>query len=160
MADWVEIKPVIYKDTWKARARRASGYMPRPQPVRIHPDRKKKRVMAKVLYQAGWGSKQLSIWFKTNQSNITNWAKKPTPESMLEFENNFKLAMKDYDAKGLWLVKEQMMKLIPEETNLQRLVAAGNFFRGPVAPKSQTNVQNNIYGDLIKKYSPQEEING
>ncbi len=155
---WKVVKPVIYKDTWKARLKRQAGYMPRPKPMRIHPDKKKKMVMAKVLYEAGWGSKQLAIWFKTNQQNIPHWVKQPTPKVMMEFENNFRLAMKDYDAKGLFVVKERMMELIPEEDNLQRLVAAGNFFRGPVAPKNQTNVQNNIYGDLIKKYQPQEAI--
>lgn len=116
--------------------------------------------MAKVLYNAGWSSKQLAIWFKTDSRNITNWAKQPTPELMQEFERDFQLAMKDYDNKALFVVKERMMELIPEEDNLQRLVAAGNFFRGPATPRNQTNVQNNIYGDLIKKYSPQEELNG
>ena len=158
--DWIEVKAdrtKFYKDTWKTRLKKQAGYMPRPQPVKIHPDKKKKKVMVKALYNAGWGAKMLSIWFKTKQFNIARWAKMPTPENLKEFENEFNLAMRDYDQKALYQVKERMMDLIPEETNLQRLVAAGTFFRGANGPKNQTNIQNNVYGDLVKKYSPQLE---
>jgi hypothetical protein len=151
--EWKNQPAVIIKDTWRTRFKQATGYMPRPKPVKIHPDRKKKKVMIKVLYNNGWGSKQLAIWFKTSQRNVCRWSQIPTPEAMQEFERQFQLAMKDYDNKALFVVKERMMEIIPEETNLQRLVSAGQFFKGTTGPK--TLVQNNIYGDLVKKYAPQ-----
>ena len=153
--NWVEVVPVIIKDTWRTRFKKKTGYMPRPKPVKIHPDRAKKKIMVKSLYHAGWGSKQLSIWFKTSMGNVTRWARRPTPEHLLAFEQEFQLAMRDYDNNALYQTKQRMMELIPEETNLQRLVSAATFFRGTDNPKNQTNIQNNIYGDLVKKYSPQ-----
>jgi hypothetical protein len=156
MSDWIEVKPIIIKDTWKTRYKKQTGYMPRPQPIKIHPDKKKKKVMMKNLFNMGWGSKQLALWFKEKQVNVYRWVKAPTPENLMEFEKQFQMSMKDYDNAALYKVKERMMEIIPEEENLQRLVSAGNFFKGTTINK-QTNIQNNLYGDLIKKFSPTTE---
>lgn len=151
--DWIEVKPVIIKDTWKVRFKRATGYMPRPKPIKIHPDKAKKKVMIKQLYNAGWGSKMLSLWFREKQINISRWAKMPTPDRLVEFEQNFAAAMMDYDANALYKTKERMMEVIPQEGDLNKLVKAAEFFKGG-GIKNQTNVQN-IYGDLVKKYAPE-----
>ena len=154
---WLEVVPsdVAYRgktDNWKTRLKKQTGYMPRPLPIKIHPDRKRKRVMAKVLYNAGWSSRMLSIWFKVPTQRITRWKDIPTPEHLMEFQKNFELAMKDYDDKALYLTKERMMEIIPEEKDLNKLVKTAEFFRG-VTPKNQTNIQNNLYGDLVKKFA-------
>lgn len=132
--------------------------MPKLKPLKIHPDRKKKRVMAKVLYNGGWGSKQIALWFKAKQGTVQTWVKKPTPEQLKEFEQNFMAVMRDYDMQSLAKVKLRMNELIPQEENLEKLIKAGEFFRGDkLITKNQTNTQVNVYGDLLKKYSTKKQ---
>lgn len=154
--EWKNVPAKIIQTTWKTKLKEATGYKPRPHFVKIHPDRKKKRVMAKIMYNAGWGSRQLSLWFREPMQNITNWAKMPTPEGLMAFEGEFRMAMKDYDNQAMYKTKERILELLPEEKDINKLVKAGEFFRGPII-KNQTNVQNNVYGDLIKKFSPEAE---
>jgi len=154
MGNWQEVKPVIIADTWRTRLKKATGWMSRPKPIKIHPDRKKKKVMVKSLYHQGWSSKQLALWFKSPQKNIVRWAKSVTPENLREFEEQFSLAMRDYDHAALYKTKNRIMELVPDEKNMNALVSAARFFAGDSIRK-QTNIQNNIYGDLIKRYAPE-----
>lgn len=154
---WTEIqadRKSYRKDTWKTRLKKQTGYMLRPPIIKIHPDKAKKRVMIKSMYNAGWGSKMLSLWFKTSQNTVNRIAKTPTPEHLLEFEQSFKMAMHDYDNQAVYRIKERLLALVPTEENMEKLVKAGEFFKGP-APAKQTNIQNNLYGDLIKRFTPQ-----
>lgn len=160
MAEWREAKPKYDKskfhiETWRTRLKKETGYMPRPKPIKIHPDRKKKRVMAKHLAAAGWSTRQIAIWFKTQPQNVVNWSKMATPDNLLEFEKNFVLAMKEENMKGMALVTTRLMEIIPEENNIEKLVKAGEFFRGPKADKPNSMTQVNVYSDLVKKYTPQ-----
>lgn len=121
--------------------------------------RMQKKVAAKVMYEAGWGSKLLKDWFKVAQPTITNWVKIPTPESLKEWESNFKLAMIDYDMEATFKIKNRIMDLVPNERNIEKLVKAGQFFAGETTKRAnQNNTQVNIYGDMLKKYKEVEVI--
>lgn len=118
-----------------------------------------KKVVAKIMYDAGWGSKRLSQWFGVHQSTITNWKDVPTPEALKLFEESFKAAMMDYDMSATFGIKSRIMNLVPIETNIDKLVKAGEFFQGKDNKKSSSNnTQVNVYGDMLKKYGQGTEI--
>jgi hypothetical protein len=142
-------------DGWRLRLKQESGYMARPKIIKINPDKKKKRIMAKHLALSGWSTKQIAIWFKTTPHNVLHWTKMATPESMMEFEKNFVLALKEENMKGMAMVTSRLMEIIPQEENIEKLVKAGEFFRGPKQEKPNSMTQVNVYSDLVKKYTPQ-----
>lgn len=118
----------------------------------------KKKVVAKMMYEAGWGTKHLSQWFHIEQQTIYNWAKIPTPESLKDFEQKFKMAMTDYDMESTFNVKSRINQLIPNENDINKLVKAGEFFDGQREKRvSQNNTQVNVYADMIKKYSEESK---
>jgi len=132
------------------------GTLDKPEFMKIHRGRvtkKEKKVMAKVMYEAGWGSKRLSEWFHANPQTIINWTRVPTPEALQLFEQNFKAAMMDYDMQSSFAIKSKIMNLVPESKSIKDLVEAGKFFAGEREKRnSQNNTQVNIYGDMLKKY--------
>lgn len=118
----------------------------------------KKKVVAKMMYEAGWGTKHLSQWFKIEPATVYNWAKIPTPESLKEFEQNFKMAMTDYDMESTVRIKSRIMQVVPNETDINKLVKAGEYFDGQREKRvSQNNTQVNVYADMIKKYSEESK---
>ena len=117
----------------------------------------KKKIAAKLMYEAGWGSRDLKDWFKTSQPTIVNWSKLPTPEALKEWETNFKAAMMDYDMEAHYKIKSRIMEIVPEEKNIDKLVKAGEFFRGESTKRSGNNTQVNIYADMLKKYRNVED---
>lgn len=120
--------------------------------------RPKKKVVAKMMYESGWGSKRLSQWFNVAQPTITNWVKIPTPESLKEFEQTFKAAMTDYDMESTFSIKSRINQLVPQENDINKLVKAGEFFDGQQAKRqTQNNTQVNVYSDMIKKYSEESK---
>ena len=147
------------KNNWRQRWAIETGVAPKPGPMKIHPDRKKKRIMSKVLYEMGWGSKQIALWFKEKQQNVVNWKSMPTPEHLQAFEQAFIAAMRDYDMESLANVKLRMNELIPKEERLEPLIKAGEFFRGDKGNKTtQNNTQVNVYTDLLQKYGKKSEM--
>ena len=115
--------------------------------------KKEKKVVAKVMYEAGWGSKQIAEWLKVGQPTVLSYSKLPTPEALQLFEQSFKAAMVDYDLTATFGIKSRIMKLVPEETNIKTLVEAGKFFQGVTENKrTQNNTQVNVYGSMLKKY--------
>ncbi len=132
------------------------GTLEKPTFMKIHRGKvtkKEKKVMAKIMYEAGWGSKRLSEWFHANPATILNWTKLPTPESMQLFEQQFKAAMLDYDMQSTFNIKSKIMNLVPESKSIKDLVEAGKFFAGEKDKRtSQTNTQVNVYGTMLKKY--------
>lgn len=115
--------------------------------------KKEKKVVAKVMYEAGWGSKRISEWLHVGQPTILSYKDLPTPEALQLFEQSFKAAMVDYDMTATFGIKSQIMKLVPNETNIKNLVEAGKFFQGVTENKrTQNNTQVNVYGNMLKKY--------
>jgi hypothetical protein len=117
--------------------------------------KKQKKVAVKIMYEAGWGTKRLSQWFKTSQMTISRWKDIPTPESLQLFEQSYKAAMMDYDMQSVFGIKSRIMQLIPHEENIDKLVKAGEFFSGERERRTQNNTQVNVYGSMLKKYGEQ-----
>lgn len=112
-----------------------------------------KKVAVKAMYDAGWGSKRLSQWFKVGPQTVIKWTKMPTPEALKEFESRFKAAMLDMDMEATFSIKSRIMNLIPNEEDLNKLVKAGEYFAGEREKRvTQTNTQVNIYSDMLKRY--------
>ena len=133
--------------------RNFDGTLEKPKFMKIKPTKTQKKVIAKLMYEAGWGSKRLSEWFKVSPGTVTNWSKLPTPEALKQFEERFKLAMLDMDMEGTLRIKNRILNIVPEETDINKLVKAGEFFSGEREKRvNQTNIQVNIYGDMLKKY--------
>lgn len=132
------------------------GTLEKPEFMKIRKGKltkKEKQVVAKTMYEAGWGSKRLSEWFNMTPTTITKWAKLPTPDSLKEFEQTFKMAMLDYDMEATVGIKKRIMQLVPTEQDLTKLVKVGEFFTGEKERRaSHNNTQVNIYGDMMKKY--------
>lgn len=124
----------------------------RPKFVRGHYSRKQRKVIAKVMYQAGWGADQLALWFYTTPGTITKNAKRPTPEALKTFEAEFRMAMQDANMQGLALVTHRLTEAVKAETKIEPLIKAGEFFRGDRKPGTSNNTQVNVYQDLLKKY--------
>lgn len=136
-------------------------FLKKPKGVTGPMTKKQKQVACKAMYDAGWGSKQLSQWFKINPATVQNWKKIPTPDSLKEFEHAFKSAMMDYDMEATVKIKNRIMDVVPNETDLNKLVKAGEFFQGMSDKrKSQNNTQVNIYADMLKKYGSTTVIDG
>lgn len=114
---------------------------------------KEKKVVAKVMYQAGWGAKQIAEWLKVGQSTVISYKNLPTPEALQLFEQSFKAAMVDYDLTATFGIKSRIMQLVPEEKDLAKLVKVGEFFQGTSERRAtQNNTQVNVYGNMLKKY--------
>ena len=133
------------------------GTLEKPQFMKVRPTKKQKKVMAKLMYEAGWGNKRLSEWFKVTPGTVSQWTKLPTPEALKEFESRFKLAMLDMDMEGTLRIKNRILEVVPKETDIAKLVKAGEFFAGERAKSvSQNNTQVNVYGQMLQKYSNKE----
>lgn len=136
-------------------------YLKKPKGETGPMTKKQKIVAAKAMYEAGWGSKRLSQWFKTGPETILRWKEMPTPDTLKEFEQNFKMAMMDYDMEATVKIKNQIMSVVPDERDLNKLVKAGEFFQGlSDKRKAQNNTQVNIYADMLKKYGSTTILDG
>lgn len=136
------------------------GTLERPEFMKIKKHKltkSEKKVAAKAMYEAGWGSKRISEWFGTSQPTIVAWSKIPTPEALKDFENMYKMAMLDYDMEAIVKIKGRILEIVPKEDDLNKLVKAGEFFNGTAGKKvSQNNTQVNVYGDMLKKYGEKD----
>ena len=128
----------------------------KPAILKGHYSFKQRRVAGKVMYQLGWGGDQLARWLNLSPTTVRRAAIEPTPDSMVAFEESFRLAMKDIDMVGLFETKQRIKELIPREKDILKLVKAGEFFGGGVA-KNQTNTQVNVYSDLLSKFGENVE---
>lgn len=131
------------------------GTLEKPEYMKIHrgkTTKSEKKVMAKVMYDAGWGTKRLSQWFGATPSAILRWKDVPTPEALQLFEQQFKAAMLDYDMQSTFNIKSRIMNLVPKSESIKDLVEAGKFFAGEKDKKTQNNTQVNVYGSMLKKY--------
>jgi hypothetical protein len=111
-----------------------------------------KKVVAKVMYEAGWGAKRISEWLGIGQQTVWSYKDLPTPEALQLFQESFKAAMVDYDITATFGIKSQIMKLVPNETDIVKLVKAGEYFQGVENKRTQNNTQVNVYGSMLKKY--------
>ena len=123
----------------------------KPDILKGHYSFKQRKIMGKVMYQLGWGSYQLAKWLNMAPNTVIKSNDTPTPEAMIAFEESFRMAMRDMDMIGLFETKRKIRKLIPKETDILKLVKAGEFFGGAVANR-QNNTQVNVYADLLSKY--------
>lgn len=124
----------------------------KPPFVKGHLSKPQKRAVAKVLYEFGWGKKELSKWLKLAPDTIKSYAKAPTPESMKTFEMYYRSALQDMNMESLYVATRRARELVAKERDLNKVIKAAEFFRGtPTSKGSPTQV--NIYNDLIKKYS-------
>lgn len=164
---WVVAKPKFkpknawyptYNSRWVDREtglrKNFDGTLEKPQFMKKRKgsfNKKEKKVVAKVMYEAGWGTKQISEWLKIGQPSVLNYSKLPTPEALQLFEQSFKAAMIDYDLTATFGIKSRIMELVPKEQDITKLVKAGEFFSGKEV-KTQNNTQVNVYGSMLKKY--------
>lgn len=165
---WVKAKPIIrpknytyptkncrWVDRETGLRKNFDGTLEKPEYMKIHKGRvtkKEKQVMAKVMYEAGWGTKRLTEWFGATPATVLRWKDLPTPEALQLFEQQFKAAMLDYDMQSTFSIKSKIMNLVPESKSIKDLVEAGKFFAGEKDKRTQNNTQVNVYGSMLKKY--------
>lgn len=89
---------------------------------------KQKKVVAKVLYEFGWGSPTISKWLNISRGTVLKANKQPTPESMSLFEFQFRSEATRINCFLLYQINKKIMDLVPNETNISRLVDAGHYF--------------------------------
>lgn len=91
---------------------------------------KQKKVIAKVLYEFGWGSPTISKWLNISRGTVLRANKQPTPVSMSLFEFQFRSQATRINYYLLYQINKRIMDLVPTETSISRLVDAGNYFSG------------------------------
>lgn len=164
---FVKVKPVIrpknylyptqnsrWIDSETGLRKNFDGTLEKPQFMKIKTGKftkPEKKVVAKIMYEAGWGGKRIAQWLNVSTRQVLSYKDLPTPEAMQLFQESFKAAMIDYDLQSTFNIKSQIMKLVPSETNIDKLVKAGEFFQGKEI-KTQNNTQVNVYGSMLKKY--------
>lgn len=97
---------------------------------------KEKKVAAKVLGKQGYSSRKLEKILGID--NVTIWRSKKhqTPEEMKQFETDFTDAIDVMKKRGSAMVQERILKLIPLEFRMDRLIKAGQYFEGVQTGKS------------------------
>lgn len=97
-----------------------------------------KKVMAKVLVE-DYSTRQIEEWLGEDNVSISRWAKQQTPDSLKQFETDFRMSIMAMKSKGVAMVHKRLVELIPKERRISEVVKAGEFLEG----RSQQNIQNN-----------------
>lgn len=97
---------------------------------------KEKKVAAKVLGKQGYSTRKLEKILGVD--NVTIWRSKntQTPEEMKQFETDFTDAIDTMKKRGTAMIQDRILKLIPLEFRMDRLIKAGQYFEGIQSGKS------------------------
>jgi hypothetical protein len=89
---------------------------------------KQKKVISKVLYSFGWGSPTIARWLNISRGTVLKANKAPTPENMESFEYGLKEALLEMNYCLLFQINKKIMDLVPSESDINKLVNAGQYF--------------------------------
>lgn len=90
----------------------------------------KKRVVAKVLYKNGLGSRIVGRWLGISKDTVIRSSNISTPRVLRQYETEFEVAIKFMKLRASGLILRRIIELVPKEKNLENLVKAGNYFEG------------------------------
>lgn len=91
-----------------------------------------KKVAAKVLIENGYSLRKAEEILGMDKDTVNRYAKQPTPDEMRQFEALFSNYIKENKQKGLRLVYQRILELIPKERKIDQIVKAGEFLEGKV----------------------------
>lgn len=101
-----------------------------------------KKVVAKILYKNGWGSRVVGKWLGVSKDTVIRSSNEPTPQVLRQFETEFEIVIKDMKLEARALIFKRIIDLIPTEKRLDYLVKAIEFLEGN--PNLQQNNQYNF----------------
>lgn len=112
-----------------------------------------KKVVAKVFYEAGWGSIKLEQLLGISDNTILRALKEATPENLKRFEEEFRKSLNKVRNYGLLLVYDRLIELIPKERRIDQIVKAGEYLGG----KSEGSV---VQKKEVGAYRSIDELSG
>lgn len=95
-----------------------------------------KKIVAKTLYQMGWGSRKLEQWLGLSDNTILRSINEPTPEELKRFEADFISVIQSEKQRGIALGLKRLIELIPKERRVDQVVRGLEYLEG----KNQPNV--------------------
>lgn len=104
-----------------------------------------KKVVAKALIENGYTSRQVKEILGISYQSALNYAKEPTPEEQKEFLTLFDNYIRAQKQKGISLVYNRILELLPKERRIDQVVKAGEYLEGKNNQNSNTNIQVNNY---------------
>lgn len=107
-----------------------------------------KKVVAKTLYNMGWGSIKLEQWLGLSDNTILRAVKEPTPDELKSFEEEFQRAIRAEKQRGVALGIKRLLELIPKERRIEPLIKGLEYLEGKT---SNTAVQINIKQEFNKE---------
>ncbi len=121
---------------------------------KLQPTKEENKVMAKVLVEEGYSSRKIEEVLGIDHSTINRYAVEETPEEQRQFATFFKNYISTQKSKGVSLVHQRILELIPKERRLDQLVKTGEYLEGKNNPQGPTvAVQvNNVINDKKNEY--------
>jgi len=104
------------------------------------------KVAAKTMMENGYTTRQVEEVLNIDHSSAALYAKMPTPEELSEFSTIFDNYIKQNKQKGIVLVYNRLLELLPKERRIDQVVKAGEYLEGKNI--QQTLNQINIGGEL------------
>lgn len=122
---------------------------------------KELQVAAKTLILSGYTTRKVEEILGVDHATAARYADAPTPEDMRQFETIFKEYIDEKKKKGITMVHDRLLELVPKERRIDQVVKAGEFLEGI---NKQTNLtQVNIGGDMgvkVTTYDPNSITQG
>ena len=100
---------------------------------------------AKVMVNRGYSLRKIESVLGIDHSAAAIYAQQQTPEELKEFSTIFDNYLTECEQKGIRMVADRIIELIPKERRIDQLVRAGEYFKG----KSQNIIQQNMKIDFI-----------
>lgn len=88
------------------------------------------RVAAKTLIENGYSSRKVERILGIDHSTAILYSREETPDEMKEFSTIFDNYIKEHKNKGISMVYERILELIPKERRIDQVVKAGEFLEG------------------------------
>lgn len=89
-----------------------------------------KKVAAKVLTEHKYTLRGIENVLGIDHSTAAYYKDEPVPEELKEFSTIFDNYLTECEKKGIVMVAERILDLIPEEKRIDQLVKAGEYFKG------------------------------
>lgn len=107
---------------------------------------KELQVAAKTLILSGYTTRKVEEILGVDHATAARYADAPTPEDMQQFETLFKEYILEKKKKGINMVHDRLLELVPKERRIDQVVKAGEYLEGKNI--QQTLNQINIGGEL------------
>lgn len=104
--------------------------MKKPTAMQANLPPAEKKVLAKVLSEAGYSTRTIEDWLGVDNVSVFRYAKQETPEDLKRFETEAKDLIEQGKKKGIVLTVKRMLEIIPRYDRLDHLVKAAEYFEG------------------------------